>query len=115
MLYAIAEGSPTIELVHLKAALAVWQYCEDSAKYIFGNDPENPDALKILYKLRQAGAGGLMLWQIRREVFSDNKSSDELSHMLEELEAAGLVSCKKEKTNGRPAERWSAILPPSVT
>jgi hypothetical protein len=109
MLYAIADGSPTTELVHLKAALAVWQYCEDSAKYIFGNDPANPDALKILDRLRQAGGGGLMLSQIRRMVFSDNKSSDEVSHMLEELEAAELISCKKVKTNGPPAETWFAL------
>jgi hypothetical protein len=115
MLYAIADASPTIELVHLRAALAVWQYCEDSAKWIFGNDPANPDTLKILHKLRQAGAGGLMLSQIRREVFSDNKSSDEVSHMLKELEAAELAFCKKVKTNGPPAERWFAISAPGAT
>ncbi len=36
MLYALLDGSPIIHLEHLKAALAVWHYCEASAKSLFG-------------------------------------------------------------------------------
>ena len=35
-LFALLDCSPMIRPVHLKAALALWQYCEDSALYLFG-------------------------------------------------------------------------------
>lgn len=35
MIYALCDGSPIIEQRHLKAALAVWRYCEESAYQLF--------------------------------------------------------------------------------
>ena len=35
LLYALLDGAHVIEPVHLRAAVAVWQYCEVSATYIF--------------------------------------------------------------------------------
>jgi hypothetical protein len=35
MIYALLDGHATIELSHLKCAVACWEYCEDSAKFIF--------------------------------------------------------------------------------
>src|SRR5262249_3048920 len=37
LLYALLDRSPTIGAVHLLAALAVWDYCERSVKYVFGD------------------------------------------------------------------------------
>ncbi len=36
LLYALLDASPTVRLSHLEAALAVWRYCSDSARFIFG-------------------------------------------------------------------------------
>ena len=38
MIYAVLDGSTTIEVPHLRAGLAVWQYAEASARLIFSED-----------------------------------------------------------------------------
>src|SRR5918998_6470629 len=38
-LYAVLDCSHEIGAAHLKAALALWDYAEDSARYIFGDSP----------------------------------------------------------------------------
>ena len=35
-LYAVLDGTATIDTAHLDAAYALWRYCEASARYIFG-------------------------------------------------------------------------------
>lgn len=52
LLYALLDGSPEIRKVHLRAALAVWDYCEESVRFIFG-DAADPDNAKILRKLEE--------------------------------------------------------------
>ena len=50
-LYALLDQSPLITIEHLDAALAVWRYCEASARYIFGDalgDPIADDILQVL-------------------------------------------------------------------
>ena len=37
VIYAALDGAEAIRLPHLKAALAVWEYAESSARYIFGD------------------------------------------------------------------------------
>jgi hypothetical protein len=37
MIYALLDQSPIIETVHLEAALALWDYCDESARVIFGS------------------------------------------------------------------------------
>ena len=46
-LYALLDLSDTIRLEHLSAGLALWAYCEDSAKYIFGETLGDPLADEI--------------------------------------------------------------------
>jgi hypothetical protein len=41
MLYALLDGSSTVEEEHLRAALAVWDYCEASARHLFGKGCNN--------------------------------------------------------------------------
>lgn len=40
-LYALLDSSDLIRMPHLKAAREVWSYCEDSVRYIFGNNLGN--------------------------------------------------------------------------
>ena len=37
LIYAVLDNSSVIELPHLKAAVAVWEYCEESAQQLFGD------------------------------------------------------------------------------
>ena len=37
LLYALLDGSDTIDEPHLRAALALWRYCDESARIVFGD------------------------------------------------------------------------------
>jgi bifunctional DNA primase/polymerase-like protein len=106
MIYALLDRSRFIESRHLSAALAVWRYCEDSARYIFGDALGDPTADAILRELRRQ-PNGLTRNEIR-ELFSRNRPEAETSRALSFLLANGWVSCVQEQTGGRPSERWTA-------
>src|SRR5208283_2893112 len=52
LIYALLDGASEIRKEHLIAALEVWRYCDDSAKYIFGDALGDPTADEILRALR---------------------------------------------------------------
>jgi hypothetical protein len=54
LVYALLDGRDEIDEPHLKAALAVWEYCEASAAHIFGDALGDPVADDILRALVQA-------------------------------------------------------------
>src|SRR5207249_351746 len=51
LLYALLEQSSEVRRPHLQAALALWQYCSDSVRYIFGDLLGDPDADALLHAL----------------------------------------------------------------
>jgi hypothetical protein len=55
--YALMDASMVIRAEHLRAALAVWDYCEASVRYIFGDRTGDPVADKILDELRERPDG----------------------------------------------------------
>lgn len=54
LIYALLDTSRTIERVHLEAALACWEYCEASARYLFGESLGDPVADTILAALARS-------------------------------------------------------------
>jgi len=56
-IYAPLDGSSIINVQHLKAALAVWRYVEESVRYIFGSALGNPIADRLLDALRASSTG----------------------------------------------------------
>ena len=56
VIYALLDGGAIVRLPHLEAALAVWQYAEDSARFIFGDATGDPIADRVPVCLR-AGMG----------------------------------------------------------
>jgi hypothetical protein len=107
MIYALLDRERFIHSCHLSAALAVWRYCEDSARYIFGDALGDPVADAILRELRRR-SNGLTRNEIR-ELFSRNRSEGELSRALTFLQEGGWVGSAAEETGGRPSERWVAV------
>ena len=57
-LYALLDCRSVIELVHLRAALEVWRYCEDSCRYLFGDRTGNPIADTLIEGSASAAARG---------------------------------------------------------
>jgi hypothetical protein len=97
--------STTIEHDHLKAALALWKYAEDSARYIFGDATGDPVTDQIVQALSRAGSKGLTRTQIR-DLFNRNKDASHIDQALNLLLTAGRVRKTEEQTGGRPVERW---------
>jgi DNA-binding transcriptional ArsR family regulator len=107
-LYALLDCSPVVRAEHLRAALAVWEYCENSARFIFGAALGDPTADEILRALRGRAEG--MTRNEIREHFGRNKLSAEMDRALSVLQEYGRARMVKEPAEqGRPAERWYAI------
>jgi hypothetical protein len=106
-LYAVMGESYEIEREHLLAALALWEYSENSARYIFGDATGDPVADQIFNALRAAGKDGMTRTEISN-LFGRNMSSELIAQALSLLHGTGRVRHKKHKTGGRQAERWYA-------
>jgi hypothetical protein len=107
MLYALLDFRAVVGLAHLKAALALWDYCERSARWVFGGGTGDPDADQLLAALVKAGEGGLTGRDVSA-VFSRHKSAADLRKLLSLLLDQGLVVEEQEPTAGRPRQRWKA-------
>jgi Protein of unknown function (DUF3987) len=105
ILYALGDGSASIKDEHLKAALALWRYCADSARYLFGDRLADLNAQKILEALR-THSDGMTRTEISEGVFLRHISKSELDSAFSSIEALGLAFKRQEETFGRTAERW---------
>lgn len=105
--YAVLDHSATIEAPHLHAALALWKYAEDSARFTFGRATGDGLADKIEDALAENPGEGLTRTEITH-LFKRNKSASEISEALALLERLGRATCQVESTGGRgrPPERW---------
>jgi hypothetical protein len=104
MIYALLDGEKVVRVPHLLAALAVWDYCDASVHYIFGQSLGNPVADTILEALK-AAPGGLTRTEIN-SLFGRNLSADWLQAAIGELLKLGLIRIAKSETPGRPSERF---------
>lgn len=107
LLYALLDCSPMICAEHLEAALAVWDYCEASAKYVFGDTLGDPVADAILNGLK-ASPEGLTRTDIAG-LFGRHKSVVQIDGALAAIESLGRAMRQTEKTGGRPVERWKMV------
>lgn len=108
MQYALLDGSHTIEPIHLDAALAIWNYSVDSARYLYRRSPGLTGlAARLLTALRAAGLAGLDKTGLWKAGGSHNRKSTEINNALEELRTAGLADVTElTATGGRPRQVW---------
>jgi hypothetical protein len=105
-IYALLEQRLAVEPEHLEGALAVWDYCQRSAAYLFGSGFGDRTADRILYALRDH-ADGLTRTEIR-DLFDGHRSSAAIGGALHLLERHGLARTESRPTRGRSQERWYA-------
>ncbi len=108
-IFAVLDAQSVIGVEHLEAALAVWQFCEDSAKYIFGERIGNKNADALLDALRDA-ENGLTRTEIYTDVFQKNLNAKEINKALRILLEMNLIESRKEQTENakKPSEKWFA-------
>ena len=104
LLYAMLDRSPTVTIDHLTAALALWQFSEDSARYIFGEALGDPVADRLLELLMDNHDG--MAQTALHRALGNHVSAGRLNACLKHLESLGRITKVERKTGGRPAVVW---------
>ena len=87
------------------AALAIWEYCEASARYIFGDATGDPVADRILQALR---LGDLPRTAISA-LFQRNVPASRIDQALNLLASIRRAVLNRQETEGRPSEVWRAL------
>lgn len=108
-LYAVLDRSALVRVVHLRAALALYDYVMRSVRYVFGDSLGSPLADAVLTELR-ARPEGLTRTDIR-DLLGRNARLETVNAALNELRSANLARQSMERTEGRSAERWFAVDP----
>jgi hypothetical protein len=108
LIYALLDGKSDIDEPHLRAALAIWEFCEASAVHIFGNALGDPIADEILRALQQASGDGMPRTAIR-DLFGRHKSGDRIGAALALLMTKGRARMEPRESGGRPVETWFAM------
>jgi hypothetical protein len=106
LLYALLDGRDQIDVVHLNAALSVWNYCDASADYIFGGVVAEKTEDVIAAALRQAGETGVTRTEIR-DLFGRHRKGHEIDAALAALAGRGKAKCiMGDTTGGRRPTVW---------
>ncbi len=103
--YALMDESETVLVQHLRAALEVWRYCDESARLIFGRRQRTTLQNQIAKMIQRGNKKGVTRTEISA-AFNRHRSSSEISDALERLKESGLIKPRKIKTDGRPTESW---------
>jgi hypothetical protein len=106
MIHAAMNGAGAVTTEHLSAAIALWHYCVESARYIFGTSTGNRLADDIREYLRAAGELGLTRTALSA-CLGRHTPATRISEALNLLLSAGLARREvRSETGGRPAETW---------
>ena len=109
-LYALLDGKFEIGTEHLRAAVALWEYCEASARHIFGETLGDPVADEILRALQQTGKTGMTRTQIR-DLLGRHRNGEQIGAALSVLARCGkAMNVMRNDTGGKPAEVWVAVV-----
>jgi hypothetical protein len=101
IVYALLDGCPEIDTDHVRAAKAVWDYCEASAAYVFGHTLGDPVADRLLEAIK-AGADQGLTGEQMSAVFGRHVSASRLELAREELLSRGVITVETKQTRGRP-------------
>jgi hypothetical protein len=107
LVFTLLDGKVNIEVPHLDAALAVWDYAETSAAHIFGSSLGDSVADDIFRSLQHVGRVGMTRSAIR-DLFGRHQSADRIGAALALLASKGRARMEIRQSGGRPNEIWTA-------
>jgi len=108
-IYALFDLSASIRIEHIKAALAVWNYCLQSCGFIFGSAIGDPIADQIRQALQEKPEG--MTRTEIRDLLGRNKNIKEIIRSLTVLLEYGLVKKEIRHSKTKPYEIWISSDP----
>lgn len=108
LIYAILDRSPLIEVPHLEAAKAIWDYCEKSVELLFGNATGDTLADRILELIKENSIKGMSRTEISNSL-NRNKTKQQIDQAIEVLLNSRLIRVEEISANGtRPDRRYFA-------
>ena len=115
LVYALLDGASSIQIEHLRAALAVWDYAARSAVWALGDATGVPLA-ELIHGYLVDNPDGVGLNQLR-DFLHRNRPAAEIKEALLALEKAGRAQrrMRKNPAGGRPAEIWTATTPETAS
>ena len=109
MINALIDKSEVIRVSHLQAALALWNYCEESAQFVFCDLGQKRSDADVLFLALQQHPEGLDRTQIHG-LFSRNRKASEINDALFQLMADEKVQRKTvPSAGGRPSDVFVAV------
>ncbi|MFI5323759.1 MAG: hypothetical protein ACHQ6U_09565 [Thermodesulfobacteriota bacterium] len=103
-MYALLDESTEIQPEHLQAAVAIWEYAENSVRYIFRGMTRDRVASEIEETLRLRSEG-----MTRTEIsnhFNRHKSAERIEAALKLLQENKRAKKLTKTTEGRSKEVW---------
>jgi hypothetical protein len=100
-IYALADCASCVGEAHLRAALAVWDFCARSTAALFGRRIGHTAAQNILATVR---AEGKMTRTELHRALGYHVGSADIEEGLSILQQIGVIRCYEEKTPGRPRQ-----------
>jgi Rha family phage regulatory protein len=97
--------APIPPMDNAREGVAVWQYCRDSAAYLFGAMSTDKMVERVAKIITEAGAEGISQADLSKAL-NRHVKGDRLAAILAELQAAGRVTQTRVDTPGRPAVIW---------
>jgi hypothetical protein len=105
VVYAQLDGSPVVDVEHVRASLAAWDYVEASARHVFGSEDADPELGRLVEFVDGADLG-VTRKMISVELFQRRKTKRELDALCDKLLALGRYRLMKGATEpgraGRP-------------
>lgn len=102
-LYALLDYQNMVSPCHLEAALALWQYAEESTWLIFGDNTGDPIAGTILQAIKTYS---ILTDTDINNLFGRNKPAGQLNVAKNYLQQWGLIHFETQLTDGRPVTVW---------
>ena len=93
LILCLLDGKDAVETYHLHAAKKIWDYCQDSTRYIFGGLTKDQES--ILSWLRTSGP--VTITQITQQLFYKNRKAGWVRLQVNALIATGKIELKEDK------------------
>jgi len=107
LLYALLDEQPEIDVAHVLAGIAVWEYCDATARFVFGDaigDRVADDIRRALLRSRDTGMSRTDI----RNLFNRHESGERIEQALDLLDKRGQVRRERRNTGSRPEDIWYA-------
>ena len=103
MIYCLLDGETIITLDHLEAGIALWEYCRQSANYIFHGRQTDNTAQTILEALQIGPMTSTDIFKL----FKNNVTKERLEGAMSELIASNQMTLEEVRNHkGRPTKLY---------